>query len=1027
MSRFDEVRLCQAMGIGFSERQLAAITAPLEPSVIMAGAGSGKTSVMTARIVWLVATGQVQAQQVLGLTFTNKAAGEFRTRVREALSHRELEVEFADAAMVTTYHSFAQQLIIDDGIRIGVEPEVQLLSDVRREQLAMRVVRRPELEITALSHATTSVVKLLLALDGRLAEEAVDISSVREVDLRLLERMSPHPQQLAGEAIMETARRRLELLALVEQFRALKAHEQCIDYADMMRLSLRLVRERQDVTARLRRDFRVVLLDEYQDTSVAQRLLMQQAFGDGHPVTAVGDALQAIYEWRGANAINITQFPEHFPRLRDGERQESSVFGLPTTQRFGPLIAALANDITAPLREHMQYVEPLESADAERNGPGRIEVALHADQDSEFAWIATRLQAAHEETAWEDMAVLLREHKHAAAIYEALTAADIPAQIVGKRGLLAIPDVADLVAYLRVLHDPAANPSWVRILAGPRYRLGVRDLAHLGHRARALAGNAGRPGGWEAALEDAALGSDLVDVIALGDAVADPGADTPLSSEARQRLLQLHDEVRALRRLAGNPIGDLARAVMQRIGLDVELKASDRALHRGRASAVEAFLELAASFTSLERSQSLSAFLRWLDDGERMGQQAQIEQPLVAGAVSIMTIHAAKGLQRKVIVLPALIEGSFPSNRSEQAWPTNADALPYDTLHTDVDAELLAYPTERPRSTQATAFSELLKPRKLAEETRLAYVAVTRAERLLIASAARAYGAKPAEPSRFLTVIRDAAESRGGIIDVWVDAAPEVTEVPVTALPWPQALEPGYHERLLAAAAANVVECELEPADALLVERWDAAIAARLQERRDQRTAVHDVPLPVALTATQVQRLLTDRAAFLQDLVRPMPRQPAFAAKRGSAFHAWIERQFAGQLTLAIDGFDRADDDASLAALQEAFNASEWARRTPLAIELPFVLGFGRHSLRGRIDAVYRDETGLIVVDWKTNARDSSDPLQLAVYRQAVAAHFAAPLESVRACFVYVAQGRTEWPDTDLDVAALLTASVGQD
>ncbi len=1026
MSTFDEARLCQLMGIRFSERQLAAITAPLEPAVIMAGAGSGKTSVMTARIVWLVATGQVQAQKVLGLTFTNKAAGEFRGRVREALAQRELEVEFADAATVTTYHAFAQQLIVDDGIRIGIEPEVQLLSDVRREQLAMRVVRRPDTDIRALSHATTSVVRLLLALDGRLAEEAVEVPDVRAFDEHLLERMAGHKQQLAGEAIMETARRRLELLDLVEQFRALKTREQCIDYADMMRLSLRLVREREDVASRLRRDFDVVLLDEYQDTSVAQRLLMQHAFGQGHPVTAVGDALQAIYEWRGAKAVNITQFPQHFPRSSGEGPRDAAVFGLPTTQRFGPLIAELANDITAPLREHMAHVEPLESADAERNGPGEIEVALLADQTAEFAWIAERLKAAHAMTPWEDMAVLLREHRHAAAIYEALTAADIPAQIVGKRGLLAVPDVADVVAYLRVIHDPAANSSWVRILAGPRYRLGLRDLAHLGHRARAMASGAEHEPGWQAALEQAALGSDVIDIIALGDAIADPGMDTPLSETARKRLLELRDEVRGLRRHAGESIGDLVRLVIQRIGLDVEVAASDRAVQRGRGAAIDAFLELTADFVSLEQSHALPAFLRWLDDGERMGQQAQIEQPLVTGAVAIMTIHAAKGLQRQVIALPALVDGSFPSNRTEQAWPTNADALPYATLHTDVEGELLSYPGDLPRSKEASAFSDLLRPRKSAEETRLAYVAVTRAERRLIASAARSYGRNPVDPSPFLLQIERAAVLRGGTVHAWVDADAPVAETEAPALMWPQSLEPEYHARLLEAAAGAVPEVDLEPADAEVIARWDAAINARTEERRAARAAVHDVPLPTALTATQVQRLLADRASFLADLVRPMPRQPAFAAKRGSAFHAWIERQFAGQLSLAIDEFERDDDDAALRALQDAFNASEWSRRTPLAVELPFVLGFGPHSVRGRIDAVYRDRDGLIVVDWKTNVRDSADPLQLAVYRLAAAAHFGVPLGSVRACFVYVAQGRTEWHAAETDVGALLTALVAE-
>lgn len=1026
MSNFTTTDLCSLMGIEFSPEQLTAITAPLQPSVIMAGAGSGKTSVMTARVVWLVATAGIEPQGVLGLTFTNKAAGEFRSRVRGALAKLELPPESADATTVSTYHAFAQQLLIDDGIRIGLEPEVQLLSDVRREQLAMQVVRRPSIEIVELSHSSKSIVGRILALDDRLAEEAVEIASVRSFDQELLARLSARDQQAAGQRIMETSRKRLEALALVEQFRELKLRTQCIDYADMVRLALRLVTERDDVAARLRTQYPVVLLDEYQDTSVAQRMLMQRAFTADHAITAVGDALQAIYEWRGASAINIIDFPRHFARTgSDGLPVEAPVFGLPKTQRFGSCISAAANDITAELRESMRHVQALESQSDDRFGPGRIDVALHADHASEFAWIAQQLIEAHATTAWKDMAILLRQHRYSADVYEALTAAGIPAQIVGKQGLLLIPDIADLVAYLRVIHDPAANPSWVRILSGMRYRIGLRDVAHLGRRAHELA-RVEFDSGWQAALENAAAGADVVDVVALGEAVADPGADTPLSEDARTRVAQLHAEIGSLRRFAGLPIVELVRTVMHRIGLDVEIEASDRAMARGRRAALDSFIELVAGFASLDGSHSLTAFLQWLNDGDRLDRQAQIEYPLDRNAVSIMTVHAAKGLQRDVVVLPTLVEGVFPSDRSDSAWTGSADALPFAVLHTRVDPELLEYPSDYPRSVEKTAFSDLLKPRKLAEETRLAYVAVTRAQRHLIATGARNYGAKPVEPSRYLLQLRAAAEAQGREPSVWADAAAEDVEAVVQPVAWPQDLEPAY-ARALATCAEQVLSAteaplrsDPDPAAAARIAMWDAAIEHHHAERLAAREIDHVVPLPDALSATQAQALIKDASAFLAELVRPMPRKPALAAKRGSAFHAWVERQY-GQQLLIGDAFD--DDDVALETLRQSFTASEWARRTPLALELPFVIGLGSFCIRGRIDAVYRDGDGLIVVDWKTNARASADPLQLSIYRHAVAAKYGIPLDRIRACFFYVAQGRTEWHEP-VDVLAQLHASV---
>ena len=1021
-------RLHELFGFEFSERQLAAITTPLEPSVIMAGAGSGKTSVMTARIVWLVANGIVEPSQVLGLTFTNKAAGEFRSRVRQALSQLELPPESADAAMITTYHAFAQQLLRDDGIRIGLEAEAQLLGDVRREQLARAVVRRPEVPIRALGAQSRSVVQQLLRLEDALAEEAIEPAALVAFDENLIRLLTSGPeQQKIGRDMLDTAAKRIELVALVEQFRRAKRDAVAIDYADMVRLALHLVRERDDVVTRLRDQHRIVLLDEYQDTSVAQRLLMSTAFGDGHAVTAVGDALQAIYEWRGASAQNIVDFPKHFSRHQpDGSTSPAVVHGLPTTQRFGSRIAALANVITDDLRNDLAGVEPLEAESDERYGPGSGVVALHADSSAEFGWLAEQLKREHEQTPWEQMAVLIRETRYAGEIYTALTAAGIPAQIVGKQGLLKIPDIAELVAYLRVINDPSANPSWVRIMSGLRYRIGVRDLAHLGQRAKQIAAGEfrERDNGWEEALAEAAHGADVVDLIALEDAMADPD-DAPISAVARRRIAELRNEVRSLRRYAGLPVGELLRVIIRQIGLDVELAASDRAVERGRRAAIEQFIELASDFMSLDQSQGITAFLQWLADGDNLNRSATMQYPLRPDAVSIMTIHAAKGLQRDVIALPCWVEGSFPSLQSDGTWPRSATAVPFSLLQTSVAPELLEFPSSNlPRDKEFKAFQDACRPRNLAEETRLAYVAVTRARRRLIVSAARAYPGKPSvQPSRFLDPVREACANGFGEIAVWADEPADAQTVSPRTATFPAQLEPGYAQRLRDVIAMiekpSTLVHALEPSDAATVAAWDAAIEHHLAERALQRTTVHDVPLPTTLTATQVQALRDDPDEFLLDLVRPLPKRPAPAASRGSAFHRWIE-QFYGQQRLPLDDLLLDDDDADLSVLQAAFIASEWSRQEPIAQELPFAIGLGAHLVRGRIDAVYHDARGYVVVDWKTNARSAADPLQLAIYRRAVASIYGVPLDEVRSCFFYVARGETVWVDDDLDLAQVL-------
>ncbi len=319
--------LCELLGIGFSDQQLAAITAPLAPGVIVAGAGSGKTTAMAARVVWLVGTGQVRPDQVLGLTFTKKAAAELDGRIRAALAQLNGaghprrwpdEPDECGEPVVSTYHAFAGALIAEHGLRVGVEPDVRVLADATRFQLAGRVVRRSKGPIRHASHHVPTLVNSLLALDGELADHLVRPADVRSYDEALRAEVAAVAKPVAGvRTIAETALKRAEILQLVEEYQALKADRGVLDFADQMALGARLAEECAEV-GRIERDrYRVVLLDEYQDTSVSQRRMLSALFsgadGLGHPVTAVGDPCQAIYGWRGASVANLDDFPAHFP------------------------------------------------------------------------------------------------------------------------------------------------------------------------------------------------------------------------------------------------------------------------------------------------------------------------------------------------------------------------------------------------------------------------------------------------------------------------------------------------------------------------------------------------------------------------------------------------------------------------------------------------------------------------------------------------------------------------------------------
>lgn len=366
----DPDQLKELLGIPFTPEQTACITAPPAPQVIVAGAGSGKTTVMAARVVWLVGTGQVAPEQVLGLTFTNKAAGELAERVRKALIKAGVtDPDVIDPdnppgePVISTYHAFAGRLLTDHGLRIGLEPTSRLLADATRFQLAARVLREAPGPYPALTRSVPDLVGDLLTLDAELAEHLVRPEDLRAYDAELLEALQSVKLTNADlRKVPEAAAARRELAELVIRYRAAKRERDLLDFGDQIALSAGLA-GLPEVGRILRDEFRVVLLDEYQDTSVAQRVLLAGLFGGGtgHPVTAVGDPCQAIYGWRGASVANLDDFPEHFAHA-DGSPATRQA--LSENRRSGGRLLDLANGLAEPLRAMHAGVEALRPAPA---------------------------------------------------------------------------------------------------------------------------------------------------------------------------------------------------------------------------------------------------------------------------------------------------------------------------------------------------------------------------------------------------------------------------------------------------------------------------------------------------------------------------------------------------------------------------------------------------------------------------------------------------------------------------------------
>jgi DNA helicase II / ATP-dependent DNA helicase PcrA len=1075
-----------------SPEQARVVAAPVDrPLVVVAGAGSGKTETMAARVSWLVANRLVAPAEILGLTFTRKAAGELAERVRLRLgalarhpgTDRELRERLdLEAPTVSTYHGYAASLVAEHGLRIGIEPGAGVLGPAMCwGQAAAAVMSWPgDLSDVPLSPLTT--VEDVLALAGELGEHDVSPAQLEAWTARLAARVAAYPDAPKGPTgvrapvreVLARQRARVALLPLVEAFTARKRALGAIDYADQVAHAARIAVAAPEVGRRERVRWKVVLLDEYQDTSVGQLRMLAALFGgsSGHPVLAVGDPRQSIYGWRGASAGTIERFPRTFPG-RPGRGAQRLT--LATSWRNDRAVLAVANAVAAMLPEPDEPLPDL--APAPTAGPGEVTVALHTTVAEETEALADRLAACWrgEDPAVQALgrrptvAVLTRARKQFAGIAAALRERGVPVEVVGLGGLLAVPEVTDVVATLTVLVDATAGDALGRLLTGARWRIGPRDLAALEARGRALVharlpapAQAGVQTGDGAAADGAAGGAGAVDEGprergSIVEALDDLGDARQYSAAGYRRLRRLSAELHTLRGRLGDPVPDLVDEVARTLGLETELASTPGTSPALARTHLDALHAVAAEFAELAELPSLAAFLGYLRDADE--RERGLEPGEVAvnpEAVQLLTGHSAKGLEWDVVAVPGLTRDQFPARAdAADSWIRDPGALPAALRLTDRE-ELPDLVLPVPGSGDQAAVKDALddyverwKEFGTAEEVRLGYVTVTRARRLLLCSGSwwrdgkTCYG-----PSSLLLTVEQACRDGAGTVAHWAPAPadgatnPALEEWPVGL--WPADPLSAGRRRALTAAAELVrgsaphpldPDLPLGDGDPLLAE-WVREADLLLRERARHAGPTVDVPLPSHLSVSALVTLRRDPAELARRLRRPMPAAPAPQARRGTAFHAWLEERFGAARLLDLDelpgsGDELAAPDGALAELQQAFLASAWADRQPVEVEVPFETPLGPLTLRGRIDAVYADgQGGFEVVDWKTGpppsgAELSAAGVQLAAYRLGWSRLTGVPVERVSAGFHHVAAGVTLRPVDLLDEAGLLALVTG--
>ncbi|MDY2942067.1 MAG: ATP-dependent DNA helicase [Varibaculum sp.] len=1006
-----------------------AVISSTEPALlVVAGAGAGKTTTISQRIMYYMVNQNVAPERVLALTFTNKAAGQISNTICEDLKlllkskskkGREIQetlklrnVDEESQVNVSTYSAFGEQIVREFGFLMGLNADVQLITEPAAYLLMRDIVQgftaqeiaqygygytektgelKESSALAKLSLAT--VISGALELNENIANYDVDMEQLDRENKRLLEQQIP--KLFAGSQLAEavkigaTARLRDFYSECVRRYRNEKSKRGLIDYSDQNRLALRVVADpgiRKSISDR----YDMVVLDEFQDTSSAQLKLIKALFA-GKSVTAVGDPNQSIYAWRGASQQALIKFKAEFigSDLRDEER---AVLNLSTSWRNSKRILRVANLVSAPLRGEwkgkLPELQPRKDADE-----GVVYRYCTSGRDTEAEKLVEYFSVpAHREGT---LAVLCRRRSDLQYLKAYFDRAGIPSIMVGLSGLLSTPVVSDIWAVLQVLNDAGDSRSVLQLLI--RQGLGARDISQLWLAAknRARTNLAERLGVELAEVENNHADAYLMDVLdspaELREVLSDPGYQV-VSCFAKR--------IRTVRPYASGELVSLVGRILRVFQLETD--AFTRSVFFGNdleVHNIRAFVEAVREYLSGVAHPSLPGLLGWLDAADQEGRGLAIPEQAeeMPGVVQLMTVHAAKGLEWDTVVVAGMAEGVFPGKYLDGAdYLTKASRLlpklrdDY-TEQFDFDGDLKVTKL----SERITFFREKLSDKHLLEELRLAYVALTRAKKILIVGGYYRDSASASHGKMISSFIASTAEylEAAGVADAknWEanpqadsDAAPvgvftELMEdlptadtslyLPNTGAddsddeptdePWPQKVS--AYQRKLNKLADEVRSGDV---DELTSDNPYRELVQGYIEAHKQ--GVQPVRLPQSLAVTRYVGYDTNSEGMRKlwlDLRRPIPRQPGGGGGDfGTRLHSLIEQRMRGH-DVEPDGPDATQLKAMLQNIDvlhvlESFEPV--SLETEFSARVPFKLA--------SIDSHYRDADTLIKVSAKIDA-----------------------------------------------------------
>lgn len=1065
--------------------QKQVIEAELEGStIVIAGAGSGKTETMANRVVWLVANGIVEPAQVLGLTFTRKAAQELRERVNARLRqlavrlseeekngtltdkqaalahilHNQLITEMVEVE-VGTYNGFASRVANEFGVRAGLPTNLAVLDEAMAYGIARGIVCDATDDwLSESGSSINAITENLVTLQHEISDNFITTGTVRKFCINFekdfLATLQAEKQKLTVNAqkLLDDIRATYNLCDLVDRYADAKLERGQIEFSDQLNLAYRAIQDDVEAVPTLRDRYRVVLLDEVQDTSVSQSIFLSRIFRD-HPVMAVGDPHQSIYGWRGASADSMGAFHNYFAQADTTPRR---VFNLSISWRNQKSILALANTVAGSLERALRasgkdlQVKPLSPNPFSGDGVTQTMLAENSTKEAGLvaAWLAhMRRRFSEEKGKTPTAAIVLRRRQDMQLFSQELAKRGVPNIIVGLGGLLTTPEITDIVSCLKCVWQADAGNELIRILVGPRYEISPADLLGLRKasswlRTHDSTGAELSQDEFESLQADVSAQREVTILDALDEIAGMTDLAHPalyaISWEGKKRLREAGQMLSRLRSRAGGSVIETIQAVITELRLDIELDANEALDSAGSALAhanIERFITEVQNYVHQSGENTLGAVLAWLEYMREQDTLPEHVQPPQPGTVQITTIHSAKGLEWDIVAVPQNTEGVFPSAPRDTMGGYRKGHVP-EPLKGDSASRPELHIGGKRINQVISDFQDQQKDLQLQEETRLLYVAITRAAHyLLISGSNREIRAINYAGSEFIQALRNGCEAL-----YWTEQFFQEPEEQAESMQWPP--RPlGSREKAVSAAAKRIrQEIERQSCDESVRAEVSAALTPTLQmllaeraQAAEMHSQTHLGNSKKRLNASSLYKTIKDPNRNLRFRLRPIPTEPTRASRLGTLFHEWVERRNSTALgtAIALPGLEpRADSIAAeievwqetpgadlaeqqeefaeqhtvqgltrqeenkLAKWQETFAASRWGERKPIAVELSVALPFAGTTMICQIDAVYENQTDSGVkyelVDWKTGrvptkTEEAEKFLQLEVYRHAFA------------------------------------------